>query len=494
MAKRTIGLGSNANDNTGDTIRAGGTKINANFDDIWSGVFRWVEKNVNYTAVAGDKVLVDSVAAARTITLPASALFGQEITVCDAKGSAGTNNITINRNGHLIQGSANNAVINLNFGVKTYVYESATKGWIENTAASSGINQLDNVGNVTITSNSAGELLKWNGSAWINNTLVEAGVAALTGSTNNTVVTVTGAHLIQGEGNLTFDGSTLAVTGAATISTTLGVTGVTTLSEDVTLTGAAANAVWDKSDNALEFADNAKVKFGTGNDLQIWHDGSHSHIADGGTGNLKIQASQLDIIGTGETMATFVDDGAVSLYFNNVNALQTTATGLQVNTGIVDVKNAGTASSIKLYCETANSHNVEIKSPAHAGFSGGSWTMTLPGVNGDPGGVLQTNGAGVTSWATWTAVSSATTAVAGGKYLVNTSSAAVTLTLPASPAAGAEVTVLDANKTFDTNALTIGRGGQPINGTASDLTVNTESAGFTLVYSNATQGWLYREV
>ena len=192
-------------------------------------------------------------------------------------------------------------------------------------------------------------------------------------------------------------------------------------------------------------------------------------------------------------MATFVDDGAVSLYFNNVNALQTTATGLQVNTGIVDVKNAGTASSIKLYCESSNAHYVEIKSPAHSTFSA-DWTMTLPGVNGDPGGVLQTNGAGVTSWATWTAVSSATTAVAGGKYLVNTSSAAVTLTLPASPAAGAEVTVLDANKTFDTNALTIGRGGQPINGNAADLTVSTESAGFTLVYSNATQGWLYKEV
>ena len=77
---------------------------------------------------------------------------------------------------------------------------------------------------------------------------------------------------------------------------------------------------------------------------------------------------------------------------------------------------------------------------------------------------------------------------------MNTSSAAVTLTLPASPAAGAEVTVLDANKTFDTNALTIGRGGQPINGNAADLTVSTESAGFTLVYSNATQGWLYKEV
>ncbi len=49
--------------------------------------------------------------------------------------------------------------------------------------------------------------------------------AVLTGSTNNTITTVTGAHAVQGEANLTFDGSTLAVTGAGTFSTTLGVTG-----------------------------------------------------------------------------------------------------------------------------------------------------------------------------------------------------------------------------------------------------------------------------
>jgi hypothetical protein len=48
---------------------------------------------------------------------------------------------------------------------------------------------------------------------------------ALTGSTNNTITTVTGANAIIGEANLTFDGSTLAVTGAATVSTTLDVTG-----------------------------------------------------------------------------------------------------------------------------------------------------------------------------------------------------------------------------------------------------------------------------
>jgi len=60
--------------------------------------------------------------------------------------------------------------------------------------------------------------------------------AVQTGSTNNTVTTVTGANAFQGEANLTFNGSTLAVTGAATVSTTLGVTGTLTTA-DITTTG-----------------------------------------------------------------------------------------------------------------------------------------------------------------------------------------------------------------------------------------------------------------
>ena len=60
--------------------------------------------------------------------------------------------------------------------------------------------------------------------------------AVLTGSTNNQITTVTGANAFQGESNLTFDGSTLAVTGAATVSTTLGVSGTLTTA-DITTTG-----------------------------------------------------------------------------------------------------------------------------------------------------------------------------------------------------------------------------------------------------------------
>ena len=58
---------------------------------------------------------------------------------------------------------------------------------------------------------------------------------------------------------------------------------------DVTFTGAAANIVFDKSEDALRFNDNAKAVFGTNGDLKIFHNGSNSIINDGGTGDLLLQ-------------------------------------------------------------------------------------------------------------------------------------------------------------------------------------------------------------
>ena len=64
---------------------------------------------------------------------------------------------------------------------------------------------------------------------------------------------------------------------------------------DVTFTGAAANMVWDRSQNALEFADNAKATFGDGPDLSIYHTTSASYIDDLGTGNLYIRSIKFPI-------------------------------------------------------------------------------------------------------------------------------------------------------------------------------------------------------
>ena len=94
----------------------------------------------------------------------------------------------------------------------------------------------------------------------------------------------------------------------------------------------------------------------------------------------------------------------------------------------------------------------------------------------------------------WRAVSANETVQAGAQLLVDTSGGARTITLPASPAAGDEVTFLDAKYTIDSNNLTVGRNSSNIVNAAADLTVATEGAGFTLVYSgDATVGWTFRD-
>ena len=93
----------------------------------------------------------------------------------------------------------------------------------------------------------------------------------------------------------------------------------------------------------------------------------------------------------------------------------------------------------------------------------------------------------------WRVVSAAETIQAGAQLLVDTSSGAVTITLPASPAAGDEVTFLDSENTFDSNNLTVGRNSSNINGAASNLVVANERAAFILVYSgDATVGWQFK--
>jgi hypothetical protein len=67
------------------------------------------------------------------------------------------------------------------------------------------------------------------------------------------------------------------------------------------------------------------------------------------------------------------------------------------------------------------------------------------------------------------------------------------MTLPASPGVGDEVTFIDAKGTFGSNNLTVGRNSSNINGSASDLTVSTNGAAFTLVFLNATRGWAYKD-
>jgi len=83
----------------------------------------------------------------------------------------------------------------------------------------------------------------------------------------------------------------------------------------------------------VDFNDNVKIRSGTGNDLQIYHDGSHSYIQDSGTGRLILTSSQFDILNAAdnEYMARFIQDGAVELYHNNSKKFETTSAGINLS-------------------------------------------------------------------------------------------------------------------------------------------------------------------
>src|SRR6056300_1598034 len=90
-----------------------------------------------------------------------------------------------------------------------------------------------------------------------------------------------------------------------------------------------------------------------------------------------------------------------------------------------------------------------------------------------------------------TASGGSNTAVAGEGYFIDTTSNTHTVTLPASPSIGDKIAIKDYAATFATNNLTIGRNGNNIQGVANDSLISTNRASLTLVYVDATKGWLY---
>ena len=136
-------------------------------------------------------------------------------------------------------------------------------------------------------------------------------------------------HVGGGEGNRGGIGATdITITGIATIgvansdSGAFRVLGISTFQGDLDLLGSAGVSTvrWDASKDGLIFQDNASARFGTGEDLRIWHDGSNSYISDQGDGSLIIY-------GTDETLAVFTDDGSVQLYNNDTKVFETTGLG-----------------------------------------------------------------------------------------------------------------------------------------------------------------------
>ena len=235
-----------------------------------------------------------------------------------------------------------------------------------------------------------------------------------------------------------------------------------------------------------------------------------------------------------------VSDGNISLLPNGSGKVlidgNGSSGGVAITDGLIDIRTGtGIVTKVKFYCESSNAHAQTLQAQPHS--AGSSAVLTLPVAtgtligSGDSGTLpvaaididggtdigadlvdadlfIVDDGAGGTNrkvaasriktyvggGTSYQAVkTSGFTAVAGEGYFCNTTSAAFTATLPSSATIGDEVTFIDYAGTFDTNNLTVGRNSHKIQGSAADLTVSTERAGFTLVYVDSTQGWLLKD-
>jgi hypothetical protein len=100
----------------------------ANAGISWQSVIV-ADGSTGTTGVAGRGYFINTTSAAHTFTLPATATFGDTILIKDYAGTFATFNLTINRNGHNIQGVANNSLISTNRASVVLVYVDVTRGW-----------------------------------------------------------------------------------------------------------------------------------------------------------------------------------------------------------------------------------------------------------------------------------------------------------------------------------------------------------------------------
>src|SRR6056300_1694796 len=296
-------------------------------------------------------------------------------------------------------------------------------------------------------------------------------------------------------------GNTLTFTGGTGIDTTVSDDTIT-IAVDATIPTASSTTVFtNKTFDAngtgnsitnLEVADLASGVLDT--------DLSSVSVSDDTLASAKAIKSYVDTeIGGISTVLTVRDDssttdsvtiGTDTLSFAGGTGLTSTVTD---NTVTFDIDSTVTTltGSQTLENKTISGSNNTLSNIANASLTNSS--ITLNGVTINLGDT--TSIAAGTDWQAEIVAdgSTVTSAVASEGYFINTTSATHTIHLPGSPSLGDEVSIIDAAGTFDTNNLTVGRNGNNINGSAADLTVAVERAGFTLVYLNATQGWLLKD-
>ena len=239
-----------------------------------------------------------------------------------------------------------------------------------------------------------------NGSYITDNTVDEANLKVSNDPTNGYVLTAqSGASggmtwaldAATDSTKLPLAGGTM--TGNLVMGTNL-VDGIDISARDAVLTSTTttANAALPKTGGIItggevDFNDNIKARFGTGKDLNIYHDGYNSYVEDASVGDLilKTDGAAIKLLGGTDTMAKGTKDGAFGIYHDNNIKLATTSTGVTVTGGAVGTMTTDNDGSFAM----SASNNFKC-TPA------GNFALTFTAIVAQSGNILFINSGGHT--------------------------------------------------------------------------------------------------
>ena len=126
------------------------------------------------------------------------------------------------------------------------------------------------------------------------------------------------------------------------------VTGVSTFSDSANFSGGATVTGNVIATSKFRGNDDVKLSLGDSEDLQIYHNGSHSVIKDNGTGNLLVYSNNIAFNNAADTeaIARFNEDGTCELYHDGTKKVETSATGITVSGTVAATSYTGDGSAL----------------------------------------------------------------------------------------------------------------------------------------------------
>ena len=232
-----------------------------------------------------------------------------------------------------------------------------------------------------------------------------------TGTVNAAALTLSG-NLTVGGTTTTVNSSTLEVADKnielGKVSTP---TDTTADGGGITLKGATdktfqwTNSIdaWSSSEH-IKLSDNKKLYVGASEDLQIYHDGSHSYIKESGTGALKLDGDDIRLTNAAGNNIVKVNGTVAELFHTGNKKLETTADGVTVTGTVSDTK--GDVRKIPLNLQSSAYTLVAADASKHIRTSA---NVTIPNsvftagdavtiINQHSGDITLTQGSGVTLW------------------------------------------------------------------------------------------------